>query len=103
MSYDQDVNSSCLQQYEAAYLEHYTNQDLKKAFNLYRSILASYPDSMEAGYSRSQLLNIINSVIPKHLFLDAQVELLVAHFNNDNPPDVELDHIEGDTDASAKR
>ncbi len=42
--------------------------------------MASHPDDPEAGYSRMQIQNIVNTVVPKQELLDAQIELAVSHF-----------------------
>lgn len=72
-------------QYLAAYSAHYSRRDLPEAFQLYRRIMASHPDSQEAGYSRMQVQNIINAVVPKQELLDAEIELAIAHFEHQDP------------------
>ena len=77
------------QQYATAYDAHYTTKDMYKAFKLYGRIIAAHPDTHEAGYSRSQVQNIVNAVVPKQKVMDALVELALTHFEQDVPPDVE--------------
>jgi len=77
------------QQYATAYDAHYTTKDMYKAFKLYGCIIAAHPDTEEAGYSRSQVQNIVNALIPKQKVMDALVELALTHFEQDVPPDVE--------------
>lgn len=77
------------QQYATAYDAHYTTKDMYKAFKLYGRIIAAHPDTYEAGYSRSQVQNIVNAVVPKQKVMDALVELALTHFEQDVPPDVE--------------
>jgi len=67
-------------QYAAAYAAHYTKHDLPTALQLYRDVMASHPDDPEAGYSRMQIQNIVNTVVPQQELLDAQIELAVSHF-----------------------
>ena len=67
-------------QYAAAYAAHYTKRDLPTALQLYRDVMASHPDDPEAGYSRTQIQNIVNTVVPQQELLDAQIELAVSHF-----------------------
>jgi hypothetical protein len=67
-------------QYAAAYAAHYTGRDLPVALQLYKKVMASHPSSQEAGYSRAQVQNIVNTVVPKQELLDAQIELALAHF-----------------------
>lgn len=73
--------------YAAAYAAHYTAKDLHKALEIYRSIMATYPDTPEAGYSRSQIQHIANAVVPKQKLLDAQVELALACFEHGDQAD----------------
>ena len=77
------------QQYATAYDAHYTTKDMYKAFKLYGRLIAAHPDTHEAGYSRSQVQNIVNAVVPKQKVMDALVELALTHLEKDVPPDVE--------------
>ncbi|MBW3596036.1 MAG: hypothetical protein KY475_02035 [Planctomycetes bacterium] len=65
-------------QYEAAYAAHYSERDLSLAFRLYKELLASHPGEPEAGFSRMQLQNIVNTIVPKQDRLDAQLQLASA-------------------------
>lgn len=76
--------------YTAAHLAHYTTKDLVEALGLYRDIIATYPDTREAGYSQSQIQNIVNAVVPKQEIFDAQVDLVLAIFAHDDSVDVTL-------------
>ena len=67
-------------QYAEAYAAHYTARDLPVALQLYRKVMASHPGAEEAGYSRTQVQNIVNTVVPKQELMDAQIERAVAHF-----------------------
>ena len=77
------------QQYATAYDAHYKTKDVYKAFKLYERIIVAHPDTQEAGYSRSQIQNIVNAVIPKQKVTDALVELALSHFEEDVPPHIE--------------
>jgi len=77
------------QQCATAYDAHYTTKDMYKDFKLYGRIIAAHPDTHEAGYSRSQVQNIVNAVVPKQKVMDALVKLARTHFEQDVPPDVE--------------
>ncbi|MHC5075710.1 MAG: hypothetical protein ACYTFM_04705 [Planctomycetota bacterium] len=77
------------QEYAAAYDAHYTSKDVHEAFVLYGRLIAAHPDTQEAKYSRTQVQNIVNTVVPKQEIMDALVELAVTHFEHDVPPDVE--------------
>mgnify|MGYP000113779290 CR=1 FL=1 len=74
-------------QYADAYAAHYTGRDLPVALQLYRKVMASHPDAREASYSRTQVQNIVNTVVPKQELLDAQIELAVAQLEHEGPPD----------------
>jgi hypothetical protein len=77
------------QDYTKAHDMHYKTKDLSKAFKLYRGIMTDYPDTKEAGYSLSQVQNIVKTVVPKQEVMDALVALTLTHFEQDVPPDVE--------------
>ena len=68
------------QQYATAYNVHYTTKDMHKAFVLYGRIIAEHPDAQESEYSRSQIQNIVNAVVPKQEISDALAKLALAHF-----------------------
>jgi hypothetical protein len=70
-------------QYAAAYAAHYVGRDLPSALQLYKKLIASHPGAQEAGYSRRQVQNIVNVVVPEQELLDAQMELVVAQFERD--------------------
>lgn len=70
-------------QYSAAYAAHYTDHELPLALQLYEKLMASHPSDPEAEYSRMQVQNIVTSVVPKRELLDAQMELVRAHFEYD--------------------
>ena len=67
-------------QYAAAYEFHYAHKNLREAFKLYKEILATYPDTKEAGYAKSQIQNIVNAVVPKEERLSVQMDLAAAAF-----------------------
>ena len=69
-------------QYATAYAEHYTEHDLPSAMRLYKQVMTAHPSDPEAEYSRVQIQNIVNKVVPKHELLDAQMELAVTHFEH---------------------
>lgn len=67
-------------QYAVAYAAHYTERDLPGALRLYVNVIVSHPDEQEADFSRAQVQNIVNAVVPKQELFDAQVNLAAAHF-----------------------
>lgn len=67
------------QQYAAAHAAHYKTKDLREALGLYRAVMATHPNTQEAGYSRSQVQNIVKAVVPEQELLDAEVALALAH------------------------
>ena len=73
------------QAYAAAYNAHYTAHDLPLALQLYMKLLASHPDAQEADFSRMQVQNIVNAIVPKQELLDAQIDLVLAHSEHDRP------------------
>jgi hypothetical protein len=68
------------QAYAAAHAAHYAARDLPLALQLYRAVLASHAGTPEADYSRTQVQNIVNAVIPREELLDHQMEIAFAHF-----------------------
>jgi hypothetical protein len=87
MSINDTMLTEAGRQYAAAYAAHYTRRDLPVALQLYMKVMASHPSTQEAGYSRTQVQNIVNTVVPKQELLDAQIELALAHFERGGPPD----------------
>ena len=79
---DNTEQTAAGRQYAAAYETHYSSHNLRKAFELYKRILADHPDTKEAGYAKSQIQNIVNTVVPKEERLDTQMDLAAAVFEN---------------------
>jgi len=67
------------QQYAAAHASHYGSKDLREALTLYKALMAAHPDTREAGYSRSQIQNIVKVVVSDQTLSDAHVDLATAH------------------------
>ena len=74
-------------EYATAYAAHYTGRDLPVALQLYMKVIASHPDTQEATYSRAQVHNIVNSVVPRQELLDAEIRLARSHFEHGDQPD----------------
>lgn len=68
--------------YAKAYVAQYTEHDLPLAMQLYKQVMVSHPTSPEAEYSRVQIQNIVNAVVPKQERLDAQMKLALTHFEH---------------------
>jgi hypothetical protein len=64
--------------YAVAYAAHYSERDLAKALQLYKDLIASHASAQEAVYSRVQIQNIVNTLVPAQELLDAQLELARA-------------------------
>ena len=67
------------QQYLAAHAAHYVSKDLRAALELYQSIVAQYPESQEAGYSRSQIGNNVHAVVPEQTLVETELHLALDH------------------------
>ena len=76
---DATTPSPASQQYAIAYAAHYQTKDLRQAFELYKGVIDGHRDSAEAGWSRSQILNIIRGVVPEEELFEAQETLALAH------------------------
>ena len=79
------TGSACA--YAAAYTAHYSERDLAAALQLYRELIAERPNAPEAAYSRAQIQNIINAVVPAQELLDAQIALALVRLDGKEPPD----------------
>jgi hypothetical protein len=58
---------------------HYVERDLIGAVRSYTGLIASHPSATEAGYSRAQVKNIVNLVVPDEELLRAQMDLALRH------------------------
>ena len=67
------------QRYAQAHAAHYANDDLLGALHGYGEVIASHPDSLEAGYSRTQILAIVNRVVPAGELLASHTALVLRH------------------------
>lgn len=68
------------QDYAVAYAAHYATKNLKEAFELYRGVMAAYPESPEAMYSQTQIENIAAALVPKQELFDARVNMVLTRF-----------------------
>jgi hypothetical protein len=79
-----DRLSIAARQYAEAYAAHYTDRDLLGALRSYVQVIALHPGTPEAGYARTQILGIVNQVVPAGELLDAQADLVVRHLQTDD-------------------
>ena len=84
---DDSARTEAARGYAAAYAAHYSERDLATALQLYKKIMASHASAREAGYSRTQVQNIVNAVMPEQQLLDAQMELELARLEHQISPD----------------
>jgi hypothetical protein len=84
---DDSALTEAAREYAAAYAKHYSERDLAMALQLYRKIIASHPSARQAEYSRAQVQNIGNAVVPKQELLDVQIELALARLEQQISPD----------------
>jgi hypothetical protein len=75
---DDGVRTEAARAYAAAYAAHYSERDLAIALQLHKNLIASHASAREAGYSRTQIQNIVNTLVPAQELLDAQLELALA-------------------------
>jgi hypothetical protein len=80
---NQTESTEASRKYAAAYAAHYTERNLPLALQLYKELMASHSNTREADYAQMQVQNIVNAIVPKQALLDAQIELLLAHFEHD--------------------
>ena len=75
-------------QYTAAYAAHYEKLDLREALGIYKSLIAAHQGTRAAAYSRSQIQNIVNSIVPEQKLFDVLVDLALAHLHeHEDRPD----------------
>lgn len=75
---DDDAMAEVAREYAAAYAAHYAQHDLVLALQLYKQLIASHAGDRRAGYSRTQIENIVRVVVPEQELMSAQVELALA-------------------------
>jgi hypothetical protein len=61
---------------------HYETKDLREALELYGGVLASCPNAPEAEYSRAQIRNIVDAVVPKPLILETLLQLAITRLTH---------------------
>ena len=84
---DDNARTEAARAYAAAYAAHYSERDLAMALQLYEKIPTAHASAREAGYSRTQIQNIVNVVVPDRELLDAQMELALARLGRQISPD----------------
>lgn len=75
---EQKESTDAARQYTEAYAAHYTERNIGQALQLYKKLITLRPDAPEAAYSRAQVANIVNSVVPRRELLDAQIDMAAA-------------------------
>jgi len=83
------VSTAAGRQYAAAHAAHYATKDLHEALDLYRGVMVAHPSTPEAGYSRTQIDNIVKSVVPEEDLLAAHIALILACFEREETSDVQ--------------
>ena len=76
MSSQHPLGTASARHYAEAYATHYAKRDLLGALQAYDRVIELHPDEPEAEYSRSQMRNIVNLVVPARELLASQVELV---------------------------
>jgi hypothetical protein len=65
--------------YADAHAIHYSERDLPAALRSYHQLIALHPGAPEAGYARTQMRNIVKSVIPAKELLAAELALALRY------------------------
>ncbi len=84
---DDSALTEAAREYAAAYAAHYSERDLAMALQLYKELIASHASAREAGYTRTQIQNIVYAVVPEQELPDAQMELALARLEHQVSPD----------------
>ena len=79
MSSEHPIGTESARSYAAAYAAHYSQHDLLAALQAYAQVIELHPTAPEADYSRSQMRNIVNLVVPARDLLASQVALARQH------------------------
>jgi hypothetical protein len=91
---DDSARTEAAREYAAAYAAHYSERDLAMALQLYKKLMASHASAGEEGYSRTQVQNIVNAVVPEQELLDARTELALDRLERQISPDAGSIHVE---------
>ena len=76
MSTDDEL-SAAAQHNAEAHAIHYAERNLLGTLRSYDHVIALHPSDPEAEYSRAQIRNIVNLVVPAGELLSAQMELIL--------------------------
>ena len=76
-------HSSAARSYADAYASHYAERDYPAALRSYEQLIALHPSAPEAEYARTQIRNIVKSVIPAKELLAAELELGLRYLRPD--------------------
>ena len=79
---EQTASPDAAGQYTEAYAAHYTERDIRRALQIYKQLMAFHPHAPEAAYSRAQVVNIVNTVVPRQELLDAQIDMALSLLDN---------------------
>lgn len=74
----QTESADAARQYADAYAAHYTERNISRALQLYKQLMAFHQHAPEAAYSRAQVVNIVNAVVPRHELLDVQIDMALV-------------------------
>jgi hypothetical protein len=74
---------SAAQIYADAHAIQYSERDYPAALRSYDQLIALHPGAPEAGYARTQMRNIVKSVIPAKELLAAELELVLRYLRPD--------------------
>lgn len=69
--------------YAQAYASHYETKDFVAALRSYDELITAHPIAPEAVHSRSQIMNIVNLVVPAKDLLASHLELVHRHLERD--------------------
>jgi hypothetical protein len=77
-----EVVTEAAHEYSAAYTAHYSQPDLAMALALCQKLIASHASTREAGYSRTQVQNIVNAIVPEDERLGAGTALALTRIES---------------------
>jgi hypothetical protein len=79
--------AAAAREYATAHAAHYQAKDLRRALEIYRSVMTTHPGTLEAGYSRSQVRNIVKALVPEWELARVETWLALQHLEQVAVPD----------------
>lgn len=83
---ENEERAAATQCYANAHATHYMKHDYAAALRSYDQLMALHPSAPEAEYARTQIRNILKSVVPADEVLAAELELVLRYLRKEADP-----------------